>query len=114
MSVSDIRTHPNGLPRGLTDERALQLIRELVAMGGRVVFVPHCLERMQLRDVSTEQVMVVLKRGEITRSVRWNNDNQNYELTLRALTAGDEVAVGCRIEVEQLMGEVVTVVTVIV
>ena len=112
MTVVDIPTYANGLPRGLTDATALDLVRELAALGGRVTFSAHARRRMQEREISSEQVLNVLRRGEIAESVRWDATRDNYRLSLRALTAGDEVTVACAIEVEMLMGQVVTIVTV--
>ena len=112
MTVVSLTTHANGLPRNLTDDTAIALVRELAAEGGRVVFTSHARQRMVERDVSSQQVLNVLLRGQISESVTWKQDRQNYHLSIRALTAGDEVTVGCVIEVEMLMGQVVTVITV--
>lgn len=112
MSIVSIATYPNGLPRGLTDETALALVRELAGQGGRVTFTAHARQRMVERDISSEQVLNVLTRGQIQESVRWDADRDSYKLALRALTAGEEVTVACAIEVERLMGQTVAVVTV--
>lgn len=112
MKTVDLHSHPNGLPRKLTDAEALTLVQELAGVGGRIVFSAHARQRMQERDVSSQQVVNVLLRGQIVEPVRWESDRECYRLALRALTAGDEVTVACAIEVERLMGQVVVVVTV--
>ncbi|PJK07968.1 hypothetical protein CO610_07330 [Lysobacteraceae bacterium NML95-0200] len=114
MNVVDFHQHSNGLPRNLTDTEALKMVRDLAAEGGRVVFSEHARQRMRQRDVSTQQVMQVLLRGEVVEPVRWDSERRNYRLKLRALTAGEDVEVPCAIDVEQLMGQVVIVITVMV
>lgn len=111
--LSDIATR-NGLPRKLTEDELIELVRELVTEGGRVTFRKHALERMEQRDVTTAQVLQVLRRGELIAGPKWSETNGNWEFTMRADTAGEEVTVGAAIEVEQLMGQVIAVITVIV
>ena len=111
MKTVDLLTHANGLPRRLTDDEARDMVRELAGMGGRIAYTAHARLRMQERDVSSEQVLNVLPRGQVVESARWLTDRECWHLSLRALTAGDEVTVACAIEVERLMGQVVAIVT---
>lgn len=100
----------NGLPRSMTEEEALALIRELVSEGGRVVFDPHAFDRMEERDITTTQVFHVLKRGALTRGPTWSVKYSNWAMTLRADAAGQYVGVGVAVDTD-LMGLSVLVIT---
>jgi hypothetical protein len=68
---------------------------------------------MQLRGVTDIQAIRVLQRGEVTVGPVWDSARGNWRFTMRALSAGDDISVGASIDVEQLMGTVVVVITVI-
>lgn len=105
--------HQNGLPRQLNAEQLRELIREIVSSGGRVRYSRHSLDRMQQRGVTDVQALRVLQRGEVTEGPTWDKDRTNWRFTMRALSSGDDISVGATIDVEQLMGMVVVVITVI-
>jgi hypothetical protein len=113
MSATSLTHHENGLPRRMTEAELLVLVRDLASQGARVTFRRHALQRLDERSVTTDQVLRVLRRGEVVRGPDWDNAERNWRFTMRALTAGEEVSVGAAIDVEQLMGTVVVVITVI-
>lgn len=89
----------------------MEWVRELVAEGGRVSFREHAYERMEERDISTAQVLEVLRRGEAVEEPVYSKNDQNWECLLVADTAGEEIRVKAAIEIERLMGQVVVVIT---
>lgn len=108
--VTDIATR-HGLPRTLSGEDCVVKVRELVAEGGRVVFRQHAFDRMEERDISNAQVFHVLRRGNLIEGPAWSAKYGNWEFLLSADTAGEVINVKAALEVEQLMGQVVVVVT---
>lgn len=109
-NVTDI-SQRNGLPRTLTREQCLDYVREIVAEGGRITFRNHAFERMEERDISNAQVMQVLRRGDIIDGPTWSTRYSNWEFMMQADAAGEVVNVKAALEVEQLMGRVVAVIT---
>jgi hypothetical protein len=101
----------NGLPRSLNRDSCRDIVRELVAEGGRVTFRKHAFDRMEERGISNAQVMQVLRRGEIVEGPSWSARYGNWEFMMQADAAGDTVNVKSALEVEQLMGRVVVVIT---
>lgn len=101
----------NGLPRSLNPDSCREIVRELVAEGGRVTFRTHAFNRMDERDISSAQVMQVLRRGEIVEGPSWSARYGNWEFMMQADASGDLVNVKSALEVEQLMGRVVVVIT---
>lgn len=111
MVVQSMFNHPNGLPRTLSREDAAEKVRELVAEGGRVVWRPHALERMEERDITSTQIYNVLRRGEVVEDPKWSNKFDNWEIGFQDISAGDLLTVRVALDVEQLMGDVVLVIT---
>lgn len=111
MTVARIDCHPNGLPRVLSDDDALERVRELVAEGGRIVWSDHAHDRMEERDITTTQVLNVLKRGTVVESARWDVNYQNWKLGVQDISAGELLTVQVALDVERLMGNVVLVIT---
>ena len=66
---------------------------------------------MEERDITSAQIFQVLRRGEITEDPAYSAKYQNWEFLMTANTAGDEISVKGAIEIEQLMGQVVVVIT---
>lgn len=110
---SSITCHANGLPRQLTADQLVDLVRELIGAGARVRYSRHAVERMQVRGVTDLQALRVLQRGEVTAGPQWDRDRGNWRFSMRSLSAGDDITVGASIDVETLMGMVVVVITVI-
>lgn len=111
MAVANMTHHPNGLPRSLSDHEALQHVRDLVAEGGRVVWLPHAHDRMEERDISSTQILNVLKRGSVVEAVRWDSNYSNWKLGIQDISAGELLTVQVALDVERLMGQVVLVIT---
>jgi len=99
-----------GLPRTLTPDELVVLIRELLDQGGRIVVREHAYVRMEQRDISMRQVRHVLLRGEVIRGPTWST-YQNWTFTMQADTAGQLVTVGAALDID-LMGQTVIVITV--
>lgn len=109
-NVAEISTR-NGLPRVLSRDQCRELVNEIVAEGGRVTYRKHAFERMEERDISNAQVMQVLRRGEIIDGPTWSTRYGNWEFMMQADTSGEIINVKAALEVEQLMGRVVAVIT---
>lgn len=110
-SIADIGSR-NGLPRQLSREKCREWVKELYEQGGRITYRDHAFEKMEGRDITDAQVRQVLKRGDIIDGPTWSTKYDNWEFLMKADTAGDEVRVKAAIEIEQLMGEVIAVITV--
>lgn len=95
----------------MTDDEALNQVRELVAEGGRVVWSRHAQDRMEERDVTATQVLNVLRRGTVAESACWDVSNQNWKLGIQGISAGELLTVQVALDVERLMGNVVLVIT---
>lgn len=111
MSVARIDCHPNGLPRVMTDDEALDRVKELLAEGGRVAWTRHALRRMEERDFTVSQVLNVLKRGTVVESACWDASCQNWRLGIQGLSAGELLTVQVALDVDRLMGKIVLVIT---
>lgn len=98
------------LPGSLTAAELIELIRELLAEGGRMVAKEHAYQRMEERDISMRQVRHVLLRGEVVGGPRWS-EHQNWTFTMRADTTGQLVNVVGAIDMDR-MGQAVIVITV--
>jgi hypothetical protein len=110
-SVTDLHTHPNGLPRQLDEKSLKELIKELLAQGGRVNALQHAYDRMEEREISMRQVLHVLGRGGLVDGPTWCSDHANWKFSMRADTAGQLVQVVAAIDVD-LMGQSIRVLTV--
>lgn len=97
--VTDIHHHDNGLPRQLDVPQLLALVEELLDSGGRLVFRDHAYVRMEERDITTSQIMQVLRRGEVTQGPTWSAEYRNWTFTMSADTAGERVTVAAAIDV---------------
>lgn len=111
-NVTDLALR-DGLPRKLTADQCVALVRELVAEGGRVTFRPHAFQRMEEREITSAQVMQVLRRGEITEGPEYSVNFQNWKFRMEANTAGESVSVVAVIEIQTLMGVAIAIITVI-
>lgn len=95
----------------MSDEEALRRVQELVAEGGRVTWAEHAQDRMEERDITATQVFNVLRRGEVVESAKWDVNYQNWKLGIQDISAGELLTVQVALDVEQLMGQVVLVIT---
>lgn len=106
--------YPNGLPRRLTADELLVVVKGLVNEGGRVTFTEHALDRMEQRDVSSAQVLQVFRRGEVQSGPEWKAAFESWEFKMAAVAAGDLVTVVAAIAADPLMkGQMLLVITVI-
>ncbi len=84
-------------------------LRRLAKYTSQIVWSHHAKKRMKERDVSTQQVLNVLRSGTIHEPVYFDNINGSWRATLRRTAAGVEVKVGVAID----LAESVIVITVI-
>lgn len=109
--VADIDSHRNGLPRRLDEAKLREMVEELLSQGGRLVYALHMLERMEERDITTAQVIQVLRRGQLLEGPTWSSDHESWKFKMQADTAGETVTVVASLCVKPLDGQVVFVIT---
>lgn len=100
------------LPRTLTRQEAGDLVRDVIADSGNIVWTSHARQRMEQRDVTDLQVLRVLKRGTVVADPVFGND-RNWEVTFEDISAGETIRVAVAIDVDR-MGHVLVIVTVMV
>jgi hypothetical protein len=86
-----------------TKAEAQKIVRELVAKG-MVSWSKHAKERMEERNINTQQVLTCLAKGQVTENPVLANRAGNaagYDITVERLTAGDYLRVGVCLRVSQ-------------
>lgn len=66
----------------LDNQKALQLIRKIVACGERIIWSSHVKERMKERKYSSDDVMYILSRGDIV-SKEFHAETQTWRYNIR-------------------------------
>ena len=76
---------------------ATRLIKDIGANPDNIVPVGHAKRRMAQRKISITQIRRVVQAGYIDGDP-WTDEHGYWRVTMRALTAGDELTVGVAIE----------------
>lgn len=82
---------------------AQRIVRELVGKS-MVSWSKHAKERMEERNINTQQVLTCLAKGKVTENPVLANkggDSGGYDITIERLTAGDYLRVGVCLKFSQ-------------
>ena len=90
-------TDPNVVPLALSKAVAARLIKEISANPDNIVPVVHAKKRMIQRRISITQARRVVQAGYID-GPPWLDEHGNWRVTMRGVTAGEEITVGLAIE----------------
>ena len=87
----------NAAPLRLSKPEAAKVIREIAADPDRIVAVRHARQRMVQRRISITQARRVVRAGFIDGDP-WMDEYGNWRVTMRGMSAGDQITVGLAIE----------------
>jgi len=90
-------TDTNVVPLALSKAAAARLIKELSADMDNIVPVGHARKRMVQRRISITQARRIVQAGYIDGDP-WLDEHGYWRVTMRGVTAGDEITVGVAIE----------------
>ena len=90
-------TDPNVVPMKLSKPAAKRMIDEIAEIPGRIVPTKHGKKRMRDRQISITQVRRVVKAGFIEDNP-WRDQHGFWRVTMRGMSAGEEITVGLSIE----------------
>src|SRR5216117_2717795 len=100
------------MPFEMNDESLRRRIAQVVNTdSSKMILSLHARKRMRKRRITPTQVLHVLRRGRVIEHAH-RNIKGNWQCTLEALIAGDEIKVAAAL-VADSMGEWVVVITVI-
>gem|GEM_PF-1055290 len=94
----------------LNDANALKLLRDVAADSARVVLLAHARKRMKERQVTLQQVLDVLRKGNLIEPAALDIYG-NWKVTVKGLTCGQSVTVAGAIEMQREPGKRVLVIT---
>lgn len=95
----------------MTDDEALDRVKDLLAEEGRVAWTRHARSRMEERDSTISQVLNARKRGAVVESACWDASCQNWRLGIQGVSAGELMTVQIALYVDRQMGKIGLVVT---
>jgi hypothetical protein len=81
----------------LSKPKALELVRELAANTGNVIFTVHALKRMKLRRVTPLEVIECLRKGSIVEGPALGIKG-DWELAIERMGAGRKLRVALAID----------------
>lgn len=87
----------NVAPLKLSKAHATQIIKEIAADPGRIVPVHHAKQRMVQRKISITQARRVVQAGFVDGEP-WFDEHGNWRVTMRGMSAGEQLTVGLSIE----------------
>lgn len=94
----------------LTEQRAKEIIKEIIQDSSNVRFSFHVRERMIERGVTITQIMRVLEMGVFVESP-YRSIKGNWKMTLSSRSAGYEIKVACALDHDQSCGNYAIVIT---
>ena len=106
----DMEQWRGGMPKALTAEQAVALVRHL-AKEGNYRFMEHALDRMHERHITAVQVISVLKRGDLIAGPE-RTAQGTREIQLSDISAGARVTVTAVIDSEGIRQVVLVVIVV--
>jgi len=88
---------PNVVPMRLSRPSARRVIGEIAENSDRIVPTKHGKKRKRQRGISITQVRRVIKAGFVDGDP-WMDEHGNWRVTMRGMSAGEEITVGLSIE----------------
>jgi len=98
------------LLKNLTEQKARQILNEVIQNSINVKFSKHALVRMLERGVSRPQVIKVLKRGWFDEQP-YRTANGNWKMALSGISAGHDIKVACALDYKEETGNYVVIIT---
>ncbi|MCU7837214.1 MAG: DUF4258 domain-containing protein [gamma proteobacterium symbiont of Taylorina sp.] len=98
------------LLQNLTEQKARQILKEVIRDSFNIKFRPHALERMEERGITRPQIIRVLQRGRFEEPPH-RTPYGNWKMTLSGISAGHDIKVACALDYKEETGNYVVIIT---
>ncbi len=98
------------LLQNLTEQKAKQILKEVIQDSFNIKFSKHVLDRINERGVTRTQIIRVLDRGRFDE-LPFRSAKGNWQMTLSSISAGHDIKVACALDYKEDTGNYVVIIT---